>query len=40
MLQHEIDRCQHLGTPSALAEINLLLQKKQELLTKLESLRS
>jgi DNA primase len=40
MLQHEIDRCQHLGTPSALAEIDLLLQKKQELLTKLESLRS
>lgn len=40
MLQHEIDRCQHLGTPSALAEIDLLLHKKQELLTKLESLRS
>ena len=39
-LQHEIDRCQHLGTPSALAEIDLLLQKKQALLTKLESLRS
>ena len=39
-LQNEIDRCQHLGTPSALAEIDLLLQKKQALLTKLESLRS
>ena len=39
MLQHEIDRCQNLGTPSALAEIDLLLRKKQALLTKLESLR-
>jgi DNA primase len=39
-IQHEIDRCQRLGTPSALAEIDLLLQKKQTLLTKLESLRS
>ena len=39
-LQNEIDRCQHLATPSALAEIDLLLQKKQALLTKLESLRS
>ena len=39
-LQDEIDRCQQLGTPSALAEIDLLWQKKLELLTKLESLRS
>ena len=38
-VQHEIDRCQRAGTPSALAEIDLLLQKKQELLTKLKSLQ-
>ncbi len=39
-LQQEIDRCQQLGTPAALAEIDLLLQKKQDLLTTLELLRS
>ena len=39
-VQDEIDRCQQLGTASALAEIDLLWQKKLELLTKLESLRS
>jgi len=39
-LQDEIYRCQQLGTPSALAEIDLLWQKKLALLTKLESLRS
>ena len=39
-VQDEIDRCQQLGTPSALAEIDLLWQKKMELLTKLESLRT
>ena len=39
-LQDEIDRCQQVGTPSALAEIELLWQKKRELMTKLESLRS
>lgn len=39
-VQDEIERCQQLGTPSALAEIDLLWQKKRDLLTKLESLRS
>ena len=39
-LQNEIARCQQVGTPSALAEIDVLLEKKQGLLTKLESLRS
>ena len=39
-VQDEIDRCQQLGTPSALAEIDLLWQKKMDLLTKLESLRT
>ena len=39
-VQDEIDRCQQLGTPSALAEIDLLWLKKRVLLTKLESLRS
>ena len=38
-VQHEIDRCQRAGTPSALAEIDPLLRKKQELLTKLKSLQ-
>ena len=38
-VQHEIDRCQRVGTPSALAEIDVLFQKKQELLTKLKSLQ-
>ena len=38
-VQDEIDRCQQLGTPSALAEIDLLWQKKRDLLMKLESLR-
>ena len=37
-LQDEIVRCQQLGTPSALAEIDLLWQRKMALLTKLESL--
>ena len=39
-VQDEIDRCQQLGTPTALAEIDLLWQKKLELLTKLASLRT
>ena len=39
-VQDEIDRCQQLGTPSALAEIDVLWQKKMDLLTKLESLRT
>ena len=39
-VQDEIDRCQQLGTPSALAEIDLLWQKKRALLMKLESLRT
>ena len=39
-VQDEIDRCQQLGTPAALAEIDLLWLKKRDLLTKLESLRS
>ena len=39
-VQDEIERCQQLGTPSALAEIDLLWQKKRDLLTKLESLRT
>ena len=38
-LQDEIDQCQQLGTPSALAEIDLLWQKKRDLLMKIESLR-
>ena len=37
-VQDEIDRCQRLGTPSALAEIDLLWQKKRDLLVRLESL--
>jgi len=37
-VQDEIDRCQKVGTPSALAEIDLLWQKKRDLLTRLESL--
>ena len=36
-VQDEIARCQQIGTPSALAELDLLLQKKQDLSTKLES---
>ena len=39
-VQDEIDRCQQLGTPSALAEIDLLWQKKRAVLMKLESLRT
>ena len=39
-VQDEIARCQQIGTPSALAELDLLLQKKQDLSAKLESLRS
>ena len=39
-VQDEIDRCQQLGTPSALAEIDLLWQKKRALMMKLESLRT
>ena len=39
-VQDEIDRCQQLGTPSAMAEIDQLWLKKRALLTKLESLRS
>ena len=39
-VQDEIARCQQIGTPSALAELDLLLQKKQDLSTKVESLRS
>jgi DNA primase len=39
-VQDEIDRCQQLGTDSALAEIDLLWQKKRALLMKLESLRT
>ena len=39
-VQDEIDRCQQLGTPSALAEIDLLWQKKLAVLMKLESLRT
>jgi DNA primase len=39
-LQDEIARCQRDGTPSVLAEIDVLLEKKQALLTKLETLRS
>ena len=38
-VQDEIDRCQQLGTPSALAEIDLLWRKKRDLSAKLESLR-
>ncbi len=39
-VQGEIDRCQQIGTPSALAEIDLLWRKKRDLSAKLESLRS
>ena len=39
-VQDQIDRCQQLGTPSALAEIDLLWRKKHALLMKLESLRT
>ncbi|MBM62891.1 MAG: DNA primase [Acidobacteria bacterium] len=39
-VQEEIDRCQQIGTPAALAEIDLLWQKKRDLLTRLESLHS
>ena len=39
-VQDQIDRCQQLGTPSALAEIDLLWRKKRALLMKLESLRT
>ena len=39
-VQNQIDRCQQLGTPSALAEIDLLWRKKHALLMKLESLRT
>lgn len=38
-VQDEIDRCQQLGTPSALAEIDALWRKKRDLAAKLESLR-
>ncbi len=38
-VQDEIDRCQQLGTPSALAEIDVLWRKKLDLSAKLESLR-
>ena len=38
-VQDEIDRCQQLGTPSALAEIDVLWRKKRDLSAKLESLR-
>ena len=39
-VQDQIDRCQQLGTPASLAEIDLLWQKKRALLMKLESLRT
>ena len=39
-VQDEIDRCQQAGTPSALAEIDLLWRKKRDLAEKMESLRS
>ncbi len=39
-VQDAIDQCQQEGTPSALAEIDILWQKKRDLLTKIESLRS
>ena len=38
-VQDAIDRCQQLGTPSALAEIDVLWRKKLDLSAKLESLR-
>ncbi len=38
-VQDEIDRCQQIGTPSALAEIDVLWRKKLDLSAKLESLR-
>ena len=39
-VQDEIDRCQQLGTPAALAEIDVLWRKKRAVLMKLESLRT
>ncbi len=39
-IQDEIDRCQQIGTPAALAEIDLLWLKKRDLSEKLEFLRS
>ena len=39
-VQDAIDRCQQIGTPSALAEIDVLWRKKLDLSAKLESLRS
>jgi DNA primase len=39
-VQDAIARCQQVGTPSALAEIDLLWEKKRDLAAKLESLRS
>ena len=39
-VQDAIARCQQIGTPSALAELDVLLQKKQDLSAKLESLGS
>ena len=39
-VQDEIARCQQIGTPSALAEIAVLWEKKRDLAAKLESLRS
>ena len=38
-VQDEIDRCQQIGTPSALAEIDVLWRKKLDLSARLESLR-
>ncbi len=38
-VQDEIDRCQRTGTPTALAEIDVLWRKKLDLSAKLESLR-
>lgn len=38
-VQDEIDRCQRIGTPSALAEIDVLWRKKLDLSARLESLR-
>lgn len=39
-VQDEIDRCQQLGTPTALAEIDRLWRKKRDLTERLESLRA
>lgn len=39
-VQDEIDRCQQIGTPSALAEIDVLWRKKRDLAARMESLRS